>query len=457
MTAQQYEKNNESDAAKRTEELYQRALKYSKYYEGKIQVTPRVPITGLQDFSFWYTPGVAAVSRQLAKNKDDSFEYTSRWNTIAIMSDGTRVLGLGDIGPEGAMPVMEGKALIFKYLGGVDAIPLVLNTKNREEFLKVAKFLEPSFGGINLEDIASPKCFYLLENIREQLNITVWHDDQQGTAGATLAGLINAFKLTGKSPKESRVIIFGSGASNIATIRVLEVYGVPAKNMIVIDSKGILHADREDMDSLMLKNPWKYEVALKTNSEMITGPIEEAFKGADVLVAASKPGPGTIKKEWIAQMNNDAIVFSLANPVPEIYPEDAKRAGAKIVATGRSDFPNQVNNSLVFPGVFRGALDARARTVTDEMVVTAAETLAAHAEEKGIHEEYIIPTMEEWVVYPKVAAATASKAVSMGVARIKRSHDEFFEIANTIIKSTRTMIERLMKHGDIKPFPKEVP
>ncbi len=449
--------DSENAATRRTEELYQRALRYAKYYEGKIQVVPKVPITGLQDFSFWYTPGIAGVSRYLASHKEKSFEYTSRWNTIAIMSDGTRVLGLGDIGPEGAMPVMEGKSLIFKYLGGVDAIPLVLNTKDQEDFLKVAKILEPSFGGINLEDISSPKCFYLLEEVRKALDITVWHDDQQGTAGATLAGLINAFKLAGKKPSESKIIVFGAGASNIATIRVLELYGVPTKNIIVIDSKGILFAEREDMDSLMVRNPWKYQVALKTNGDRVTGAIEEAFKGADVLVAASKPGPGTIRKEWISRMNDDAIVFSLANPVPEIYPEEAKKAGAKIVATGRSDFPNQVNNSLVFPGVFRGALDARARTVTDEMVVTAAQTLAAHAEEKGIQEDYIIPTMEEWIVYPKVAAATAAKAVSMGVARIKRSHDEFFEIANTIISNTRTMIERLMKHGDIKPFPKEVP
>ncbi len=451
------DKEAEGTAAKRTKELYQRALQYSRYYEGKIQVVPKVPITGLQDFSFWYTPGVAAVSRHISEKVDESFEYTSRWNTIAIMSDGTRVLGLGDIGPEGAMPVMEGKALIFKYLGGVDAIPLVLNTKDQEEFLRVAKILEPSFGGINLEDISSPKCFYLLEKVREALDITVWHDDQQGTAGATLAGLINAFKLTGRKPSESKVIIFGAGASNIATIRILKLYGVPEKNMIVIDSKGILHAEREDVDSLMIKNPWKYEVALRTNGERISGPIEEAFKSADVLIAASKPGPGTIKREWIARMNDEAIVFTLANPIPEIYPEEAKKAGAKIIATGRSDFPNQVNNSLVFPGVFRGALDARARTVTDAMVVTAAETLAAHAEENGIHEEYIIPTMEEWSVYPKVAAATATKAVSMGVARIKRSHEEFFEIANTIIRNAREMIERLMKHGDIKPFPKEVP
>lgn len=446
----------ESSSAKRTEELYQRAMQYSKYYAGKIQVIPRVPITGLQDFAFWYTPGVAAVSKHLAAHKEESFEYTSRWNTIAIMSDGTRVLGLGDIGPEGAIPVMEGKALIFKYLGGVDAIPLVLNTKDQEEFLKVAKILEPSFGGINLEDISSPKCFYLLENVREALDITVWHDDQQGTAGATLAGLINAFKLTGKKPSDSQIIIFGAGASNLATIRVLELYGVPLKRVIVIDSKGILHAEREDVDSLMVRNPWKYDVALKTNGDRITGPVEEAFKGTDVVVAASTPGPGTIKPEWIAKMNDDAIVFALANPVPEIYPEVAKKAGARIVATGRSDFPNQVNNSLVFPGVFRGALDARARTVTDEMVITAAETLATHAEEKGLDEEYIIPTMEEWEVHPKVAAATATKAVSMGVARTKKTHDEFFEIATSIIRNTRALIEKLMKQGDIKPFPKEV-
>ena len=445
-------KKTESEK-ERTERLYKTAVAYSRFYGGKVQVVPKVPITSLMDFAIWYTPGIAGVSKETAKDKDKSFELTGRWNTIAIMSDGTRVLGLGNIGPEGAMPVMEGKSLLFKYLGGVDAVPIVLNTKDRDEFLRVAKILEPSFGGINLEDIESPKCFYLLENIRKELSITVWHDDQQGTAGATLAGLINALKLTGRKPSDCKVVLFGAGASNIATTRVLELYGIPLKHMILVDTKGTLHPDRTDMDSMMINHPWKYNLALKSNEERIEGTVEKALKGADVLIAASTPGPGVIKKEWIKVMNKNPIVFSLANPVPEIYPEEAKEGGAKIVATGRSDFPNQVNNSLVFPGVFRGALDARAKTVTDDMVVTAADALAKYAEEKGINENYIIPTMEDWEVYPRVAAATAMKAVSMNVARVKRSYDDYYKTAEGIIKNTRITIERMMKEGDIKPFP----
>ncbi|MCQ4336418.1 MAG: NADP-dependent malic enzyme, partial [Sulfolobales archaeon] len=349
----------------------ERALEISQKYHGKIQVLPKVPIKGIDDFAALYTPGVAAVSKAIASNKDLSFELTYRWNVIAVVTDGTRVLGLGDIGPEAAMPVMEGKALLFKYLGGVDAVPLPIRTKDPDKIVETVKYLEPAFGGINLEDIESPKCFYVLEKLREIMEIPVWHDDQQGTAGATLAGLITALELTGRNPRDTRVLLFGAGAANIATARILNKFGIPYDNMVVTDSRGPLYRGRTDEEEMKVENPWKYELLKKTNKDNVSS-TEKAFDGMDVVIAASKPGPGVIKPEWIKRMNKDPIVFALANPVPEIWPDEAKKAGAKIVATGRSDLPNQVNNSLIFPAVFRGALDVRAKTITDEMVIAAA-------------------------------------------------------------------------------------
>ncbi|BFI75361.1 NADP-dependent malic enzyme [Sulfurisphaera ohwakuensis] len=423
-------------------ELDKKAIEISSKYKGKIQILPKVPIKSIDDFAVLYTPGVAAVSKEIAKNKDLSFHYTYRWNAIAIVTDGTRVLGLGDIGPEAAMPVMEGKALIFKYLGGVDAIPLPIGTKDPDKIIETVKILEPAFGGINLEDIESPKCFYILDKLRQTVEIPVWHDDQQGTAGATLAGLITSLEITGKDPKNIRVILYGAGAANIATARLLYKYGVPYENMIVIDSKGPLYKGRNDEDSMKLENPWKYELLEKTN-KVGARTIEEAFKGADVLIAASKPGPGVIKSDWIKLMNKDPIVFALANPVPEIWPDEAKNAGARIVATGRSDLPNQVNNSLIFPAVFRGALDVRAKTITDEMVIEAARELASFAREKGINENYIIPKMTEWEVYPRVAAAVGMKAIQQGIARVSLSYDELYSSAREIINSARKLLSSL--------------
>jgi malate dehydrogenase (oxaloacetate-decarboxylating) len=414
-------------------------IELSKKYEGKIEIYPKVPVTSYNDFALIYTPGVAEVAKAIYNDPDKSFELTSRWNTIAVVTDGTRVLGLGHIGPIAAMPVMEGKALLFKYLGGVDAIPLPINVNSADEFISVVKAVESAFGGINLEDIESPKCFYILEKLQSMLNIPVWHDDQQGTAGAILAGLINAIIFTNKDPKESKVILYGAGASNIATARILAKYGFKYENMILIDSKGPLYADREDIDHLMLHHKWKYELAIKTNKWEVKE-IKDAFKGADIVIAASTPGPNVIKKEWISLMNKDSIVFALANPVPEILPQDAKEAGAKIVATGRSDFPNQVNNSLIFPAVFRGVLDSRAKAITDDMIITASETLAEYARNKGINENYIIPRMDEWEVYYEVAAAIASKAVELGLARVKKNREEFREIAKQRILRARKIM-----------------
>ena len=321
-----------------------------RFYEVKMQVIPKCAIRGIEDFAFWYTPGVAATCCQIEADLDKSFELTNRWNCVAIVTDGTRVLGLGDIGPEAALPVMEGKALLFKYLGGVDAFPICLRTKDPEEIVRICKTLEPTFGGINLEDIEKPKCFQILERARSEMQIPVWHDDQQGTATVILAGLINAFKVVGKKPKESLITLVGSGAANIRTAYVLMRWGVKPGNIILVDTKGVIHRARSDIDEK--EDPWKYDITQKTNQENRTGGIENAFKGVDAVFAASKPGPGSIKKEWVKSMASDAVVFACANPIPEIWPWEAKEAGARVIATGRSDFPNQVNNSLGFQRFF---------------------------------------------------------------------------------------------------------
>ena len=440
---------------KKAEKPSKMAPPMHKFYLGKVQVIPRCPVRSLADFSIWYTPGVAAVCRKVKENPDLlSFEYTSRWNYVAVVSDCTRVLGLGDIGPEAGMPVMEGKALLFKYLGGVDAFPLCIKTKDPDEIIKFLKLIEPTFGGINLEDIAKPKCFYILEKAREELNIPVWHDDQQGTATVVLAGVLNALKLVGKKLSEVKITLIGAGAANIKCADVLELAGAKPGNIVFVDSKGILHAGRRDILEKE-KNPWKWKWAAKSNAEGKMGGIPEALENADVCIAASRPGPGIIKKEWISKMADDAIVFAMANPVPEIWPWEAKEAGARIIGTGRSDFPNQVNNSLGFPAIFRGVLDVRAKTVTDEMCVAAANALAKHAEEKGLSEDYIIPTMDDWEVYPKEAVACALKSIEQGVARIKPSRQELWERAVKIISDARKSLDALVKAGIIKPPPPE--
>jgi malate dehydrogenase (oxaloacetate-decarboxylating) len=433
---------------------YRLAMEYAKFYGGKVEIAPRVPVYELKDFAVWYTPGVAEVSRQIQKNPDLSLEYTNRWNTIAVLTNGTRVLGLGDVGPEASLPVMEGKALLFKYLGGVDAFPLPIRAKDPDQFIETAKLLEPALGGINLEDIRSPDCFYILERLRKEMDIPVWHDDQQGTAGATIAGLINVLKLTGRSVKDTKIAFIGCGAANIANARLAFVIGIRPENVVMTDTKGILYKSRPDIEEMKKENPWKYEMAVKTNPEERKGGIKEALEGMDVVISASTPGPGVIKPEWIKAMNKDPIVFAEANPVPEIWPWEAKEAGARIVATGRSDFPNQVNNSLVFPAVFRGVLDVRARTITDEMAAEAAKALARYAEEKGLREDYIIPTMTEADVFPYVAAATGMKAIEQGVARKKLSREELLERAREMIGRAQSQMKVLMESGIIKSPPK---
>jgi len=440
-----------------TEELLKKASKWSKiappyhaFYRGKVEVMPKCAIRSLQDFSIWYTPGVAQVCRDIEKDKELAFEGTSKWNYVAVVSDGTRVLGLGDIGGQAGMPVMEGKALIFKYLGGIDAFPICLSTKDPDEVIQAVKWIEPSFGGINLEDFSKPKCFYILDRLRKEMPIPVWHDDQQGTAAVILAGVINSLKMVGKKMDEAKFTIVGVGSANTRTFYVLEAAGVNTKNIMMVDSKGIISQSRKE-----LEGTYKWDMALKTNPDGKTGGLKEAMEGSDICIAASKPGPGTIKPEDVSVMADDSIVFACANPVPEIWPWEAKEAGVKIMATGRSDFPNQVNNSLVFPAIFRGALDVRAKTITDEMCIASASELAKYAEDKGLTEEYIIPSMSEWEIYPRQAVQTGLKAMEQGIARKKLSRQELYERAESIIKRTQDIVALLMKEGYIAAPPPE--
>lgn len=439
---------------KKSEKPSLEAMELHPFYRGKVQVIPKCAIRSFEDFAIWYTPGVAAPCKAIAANKDDVFKYTNKANTVAIITDGSRVLGLGDIGPEASLPVMEGKAILYKYLGGVDAFPLPIATKDPDEFIEIVKKVTPAFGGINLEDIAHPKCFYILERLRKETEIPVWHDDQQGTATVVLAGVFNALKLVGKHINKVNIALIGSGASNVKTANLLALAGAKWENMIIVDSKGILHRDRTDIAEQKENYKDKWRFCQVTNKDNRKGGIKEAMEGVDICIALSTPGPGVIKPEWVSSMNKNAIVFACANPVPEIWPWEAKEAGAKVVATGRSDFENQINNSLGFPGIFRGTLDVMAKTITDEMCISAAKELAKVAEEKGLKENYIIPTMDEWEVFPREAVAVGLTAIEQGIARVKLSRDELYTKAEKIIRQSREMTQHLMKTGFIPLPPK---
>ncbi|MEO0108781.1 MAG: NADP-dependent malic enzyme, partial [candidate division WOR-3 bacterium] len=432
----------------------QEALRLHPFYKGKIQVLPKCCIRDFQDFAIWYTPGVAEPCKEIKADPKKSWVHTNRSNTIAVLTDGTRVLGLGDIGPEASMPVMEGKGLLFKYLGGVDAVPIALATKDPHEFIRAAHLLAPSFGGYNLEDIEQPKCFYILDQLRKELKIPVWHDDQQGTAAVTVAGMINALRIKGIDKKKARIAMIGAGAAGIATLRVLVNWGVDPGNIVMSDIYGIVHPERPDFEKQF---EFTKDIVARTNREArksasVTDAIPTAMEGMDACIAYSKPGPDTIRKEWIQRMNKDPIVFACANPIPEIWPWEAKEAGALIVATGRSDFPNQVNNSLGFPAIFRGTLDVNAKTITDEMCIAAAEELARVAADRGLDTERLIPTMDDWEGFPREAVAVGMKAIEQGVARTKLTKEELYQKSEGIIKQARAMSAALMKGGFI-PMP----
>jgi len=442
------EKVTKEELLEKAKKPGEEAMKLHPFYKGKIGVMPKCCIRSIDDFAIWYTPGVAKPCIDIRDNPEKVFEHTNKANMIAVVSDGTRVLGLGDIGPAGAMPVMEGKAILFKYLGGVDAVPICLDTKDPDKLVEIVKLLQPTYGGINLEDISQPKCFKVLDTLRKECEIPVWHDDQQGTAAVTVAGLINALKIVGKDISKVKVAMVGAGSANICIARMIIVAGVTPGNIVMCDSKGILHESREEELRDRYKEKW--ELTQKTNGEGKTGGIPEAMQDSDVVIALSKVGPNTIKKEWVASMADDAIVFACANPIPEIWPWDAKEAGARVVATGRSDFSNQVNNSLGFPGIFRGTLDVMAKTITDEMCIAAARELAKCAEDKGMNEDYLIPTMDEWEVFPREAAAVGSKAIEQGVARLDLTREEIYDKAVQVIRNARESFECLQNEGFIK-------
>lgn len=352
---------------KKKEDIGKKSLTLHKKLRGKVSITPKMVVKNKQDLSLVYTPGVGAVSSYLATHKEKVAEYTMKGNTVAVISDGSAVLGLGNIGPEGALPVMEGKAMLFKTLSGIDAFPIVLDTQDTEQIIATVKNIAPVFGGINLEDISAPRCFEIERRLQEELSIPVLHDDQHGTALVVLSGLINALKVVKKQPKKVRIVIAGAGAAGTAIAELLMLFGVG--DIVIVDSRGILHQKRTDLEAQ------KLSLVRKTNKNSLTGGLGEALVGADVFIGVSKGN--TVTESHVASMAQDAIVFALANPIPEIMPDIAKKAGARVVATGRSDFANQVNNSLGFPGIFRGALDHKVRRITDAMLMRAAKNLAA--------------------------------------------------------------------------------
>ena len=385
----------------------QLALEMHEKNRGKVSVVSKVKVENREDLSTAYTPGVAEPCRRIAANRDDVYRYTAKGNLVAVVSDGTAVLGLGDIGPEAAMPVMEGKAILFKEFADVDAFPICLATKDVDEIVRTVQLLAPTFGGINLEDISAPRCFEIEKRLKETLDIPVFHDDQHGTAIVVSAGLLNALKLVGKRMEDANIVINGAGSAGISIAKLLMLFG--AGNIVLVDRQGALSVDEDWL------NPAQRQMAEVTNRHNERGPLSEVIRGKDVFIGVS--APKIVTAEMVSTMAEDAIVFAMANPTPEIMPEEAARGGARVIATGRSDYPNQINNVLVFPGIFRGALDARATAITEGMKLAAARAIAAIVADEDLREDYIIPGAFDKRVAAAVAQAVVDCARQEGVAR----------------------------------------
>ncbi|TKI56833.1 NAD-dependent malic enzyme [Brevibacillus antibioticus] len=395
--------------------LREEALELHRKHQGKLEAVTKVPVRNAYDLSLAYSPGVAEPCKDIFDDKSKVYDYTMKGNLVAVVSDGTAVLGLGNIGPEAAMPVMEGKAVLFKSFAGVDAFPICLNTTDVDKIVETVKLLEPTFGGVNLEDIAAPACFEIEERLKRETNIPIFHDDQHGTAIVTAAGLINALRVVDKKLEDIRVVANGAGAAGIAIMKLLISMGV--KEVIMVDTKGIVYEGRP-----FGMNPVKEQMAKITNRSMLQGELADAMKGADVFVGVSVAG--AVTQDMVRSMNRDPIIFAMANPVPEIMPQEAKEAGAAVIGTGRSDFPNQVNNVLAFPGIFRGALDVRATEINEEMKMAAVYAIADLITPEELNADKVIPSAFDPRVAPNVAAAVAKAAMETGVARITVDPEE---------------------------------
>ncbi len=388
--------------------IYEESLIFHEKYKGKLEIKSRVKVENSQDLSLAYTPGVAEPCRAIHKDPSAAYMYTRKWNTVAVISDGTSVLGLGDIGPLASLPVMEGKSVLFKEFADVDAFPIVLDTKDVDEIVETVVRIAPTLGGINLEDISAPRCFEIEKKLKERLNIPVFHDDQHGTAIIVLSGLINALKIVNKNIEDLKIVVNGAGSAGTAITKLLLSYG--AKNIVVCDRDGALNRDIE------YSNKYFEELANITNPNNESGILKDVIKNADVFIGVS--APNIVSKEMVKSMNSDAILFAMANPTPEIFPDDAKEAGAKVIGTGRSDFPNQINNVLAFPGIFRGALDVRATEINEEMKIAAAHAIANSVSKEELNPNYIIPKAFNLEVQKKVAEAVKEAAIKSGVSTI---------------------------------------
>ncbi len=447
-------------AAARTEFLRQLSLRMHRFYRGKMATIPKAGLYGPNWFNVWYTPGVSLVSTTVRDDPDAAWELSNKGNLVGVVSDSTRVLGDGDCTPPGGLGVMEGKAFLMKYLGGIDAVALCIDSRGRggepdpEKIIEFVRMIQPSFGAINLEDISQPNCYRVLDTLREECGIPVWHDDAQGTGCVTLAGLLGALEVVGKRLEDARMVFIGAGASSTTIARLIISAGGDPSRMVMFDSLGSLSPDRVDIrDDPRFYRKWEL-CGLTNPSRLETR--EEAMRGADALIAVSRPGPGLIPGDWIRSMARDPVVFACANPVPEIYPHEALEAGAAVVATGRGDFPNQVNNSLGFPGILKGALMVRARRITDGMAVAAARSLARSAAGRGLRPDYIIPSMDEPDVFPVEAAEVAMQAQAEGVSRLSKPREQLLAEAGRDIAEARELLHRLMREGVIAEPPPEL-